>query len=78
MTPRWQPGEVIVQRHVMFGVVLVGWPLVLKATRGGYDGKGVWVVDDLAAAAELLASGTPLLAEQRVSIVRELAADVAR
>jgi 5-(carboxyamino)imidazole ribonucleotide synthase len=56
----------------------VGWPVVLKATRGGYDGKGVWVVESLADAGELLASGTPLLAEQRVPIVRELAADVAR
>ena len=25
-----------------------GWPVVLKATRGGYDGKGVWVVADAA------------------------------
>ena len=24
----------------------VGWPLVLKAATGGYDGKGVWVVAD--------------------------------
>jgi 5-(carboxyamino)imidazole ribonucleotide synthase len=56
----------------------VGWPVVLKATRGGYDGRGVWVVDDLAAAADVLASGTTLLAEERVPIVRELAADVAR
>jgi 5-(carboxyamino)imidazole ribonucleotide synthase len=56
----------------------VGWPLVLKATRGGYDGKGVWVVDSMADAAEVLTSGTPLLAEEKVSIKRELAADVAR
>jgi 5-(carboxyamino)imidazole ribonucleotide synthase len=56
----------------------VGWPLVLKATRGGYDGKGVWVVAHALAAAELLASGTPLLAEELVPIRRELAADVAR
>jgi 5-(carboxyamino)imidazole ribonucleotide synthase len=56
----------------------VGWPLVLKAARGGYDGKGVWVIDAAPGAAELLASGTPLLAEQKVPIARELAADVAR
>jgi 5-(carboxyamino)imidazole ribonucleotide synthase len=74
--PRWAP---IPDAAALaeFGAQ-VGWPLVLKATRGGYDGKGVWVVPDLAAAAELLASGTPLLAEERVQIVRELAADVAR
>jgi 5-(carboxyamino)imidazole ribonucleotide synthase len=56
----------------------VGWPIVLKATRGGYDGKGVWVVAHALAAAEVLASGTPLLAEELVPIRRELAADVAR
>jgi 5-(carboxyamino)imidazole ribonucleotide synthase len=56
----------------------VGWPVVVKAVRGGYDGKGVWVVDGPDAVDELLASGTPLLAEQKVAIVRELAADLAR
>jgi 5-(carboxyamino)imidazole ribonucleotide synthase len=56
----------------------VGWPLVIKAARGGYDGKGVWLVDDVAAAAEAFASGAPLIAEQRVPIVRELAVDLAR
>jgi 5-(carboxyamino)imidazole ribonucleotide synthase len=50
----------------------------MKATRGGYDGKGVWIVDSLAAAEELLSSGTDLLAEERVAIARELAVDVAR
>ncbi|MDT4942833.1 MAG: 5-(carboxyamino)imidazole ribonucleotide synthase [Pseudonocardiales bacterium] len=74
--PRWAP-VTDAAALAAFGDE-VGWPLVLKATRGGYDGKGVWMVDDLAAAAELLASGTPLLAEERVPIVRELAADVAR
>ena len=56
----------------------VGWPLVLKATRGGYDGKGVWVVGTALDAAAVIASGTPLIAEEKVEIVRELAADVAR
>jgi 5-(carboxyamino)imidazole ribonucleotide synthase len=59
-----------------------GWPVVLKAARGGYDGRGVWVADDPAAAksqvAELLAAGTPVLVEERVPLVRELAALVAR
>ncbi len=55
----------------------VGWPLVLKATRGGYDGKGVWVVDSAADAADVLASGTQLLVEENVAIARELAAVVA-
>ena len=55
-----------------------GWPLVLKAATGGYDGKGVWVVRDAAEAAPVLASGTRLLAEQLVPLRRELAAVVAR
>ena len=56
----------------------VGWPLVLKAATGGYDGKGVWVVRDLAEAAEVLRSGVRLLAEEHVPLVRELSALVAR
>lgn len=56
----------------------VGWPLVLKASRHGYDGKGVWVIETLDDATDLLASSTPLLAEELVPIARELAAVVAR
>ena len=56
----------------------VGWPLVLKAATGGYDGKGVWVVHDSAEAAEVIAGGVRLLAEQLVPLRRELAAVVAR
>ncbi len=56
----------------------VGWPLVLKAATGGYDGKGVWVVRDAAEAEAVLASGVRLLAEEHVPLQRELAALVAR
>ena len=56
----------------------VGWPLVVKAISGGYDGKGVWLLDSLAAAEPLLASGTPLLAEAKADIDFEIAALVAR
>ena len=56
----------------------VGWPLVLKAATGGYDGKGVWVVRDAAEAADVVASGVRLVAEQLVPLQRELAAVVAR
>lgn len=56
----------------------VGWPLILKATKGGYDGKGVWLIEHLDAARDVLASGTPLIAEERVELKRELAAVVAR
>jgi 5-(carboxyamino)imidazole ribonucleotide synthase len=59
-----------------------GFPCVLKTTRGGYDGKGVWVVRsredvqqpfDAAAAA-----GVEVLAEELVDFRRELSALVAR
>ncbi|MEU7619172.1 5-(carboxyamino)imidazole ribonucleotide synthase [Micromonospora rifamycinica] len=59
-----------------------GWPVVLKAARGGYDGRGVWLVDDAGQAAELaatlLAGGTSLIVEERVPLRRELAVQVAR
>ena len=74
--PRWTPITSAAELAA-FGAE-VGWPLVLKATRGGYDGKGVWVVGSPDEAADVLGSGTELLAEEKVEIVRELAADVAR
>jgi 5-(carboxyamino)imidazole ribonucleotide synthase len=57
-----------------------GWPVVLKAVRGGYDGRGVWVLDgpDPALVAELVSAGTPLMVEQAVTMRRELAVQVAR
>jgi 5-(carboxyamino)imidazole ribonucleotide synthase len=51
---------------------------VLKAVRGGYDGRGVWLDPTPELVDELLAAGTPLMAEQRVPMRRELAALVAR
>jgi 5-(carboxyamino)imidazole ribonucleotide synthase len=55
-----------------------GWPVVLKTTRGGYDGKGVWFAESAGAAAEPFKAGVPVLAEERVDFARELAAVVAR
>jgi 5-(carboxyamino)imidazole ribonucleotide synthase len=59
-----------------------GLPCVLKTTRGGYDGKGVWFVATAADCAKAFAaaeaSGVALLAEERVDFRRELAALVAR
>ncbi|GLW05416.1 N5-carboxyaminoimidazole ribonucleotide synthase [Microtetraspora sp. NBRC 13810] len=55
-----------------------GWPVVLKAVRGGYDGRGVWVCDGEEQAAEAVATGIPLLAEAFVPFERELAVLVAR
>lgn len=55
-----------------------GWPVVLKTHRGGYDGRGVWVVNDGDAAAEVLAAGEGFLVEELVDIRQELAVMVAR
>lgn len=60
----------------------IGGPIVVKAVRGGYDGRGVFLPADVAGArdiaAGLLAKGVPVLVEERVSMRRELAALVAR
>jgi 5-(carboxyamino)imidazole ribonucleotide synthase len=74
--PRWMP--IANAEDLDAFAAEVGWPVVLKATRGGYDGKGVWVVASSDEAADVLASGTALLAEEKVTIVRELAAVIAR
>ena len=55
-----------------------GWPVVLKAVSGGYDGRGVWVCANAAEAAEVLEHGIALLAEEYVRFQRELAILVAR
>ena len=60
-----------------------GWPVVLKTPRGGYDGKGVWLLRSAAEAATTLgelaaATEGPWLAEEAVSFRRELAVLVAR
>jgi 5-(carboxyamino)imidazole ribonucleotide synthase len=59
-----------------------GFPCVLKTTRGGYDGRGVWVARSAADAAEPLEaaarSGVRILAEELVEFRRELSAIVAR
>ncbi|MGN6791209.1 MAG: 5-(carboxyamino)imidazole ribonucleotide synthase [Streptosporangiaceae bacterium] len=55
-----------------------GWPVALKATSGGYDGKGVWICENEDAAADVLGHGLELLAEEYVRFDRELAVLVAR
>ena len=69
--PRWAPAsdETAVRRLA----AEVGWPLVVKSVRGGYDGRGVWVVGE---ADELPA--TELIVEEKVPLRRELSALVAR
>jgi 5-(carboxyamino)imidazole ribonucleotide synthase len=55
-----------------------GWPVVLKATSGGYDGRGVWVCHDRDTAAQVLSYGIGLIAEELVAFDTELAVLVAR
>ncbi len=78
--PRWRvvtaPGEVADFADE------AGWPVVLKTSRGGYDGRGVWVVESVQQAADVLAvplaPGAQWLAEERIDFVQELSAQVAR
>lgn len=72
--PNWQPVASV--SEVTRFAAAHGWPLVLKRSHGGYDGRGVYFLaegDDLP-----LPVSEGLLVEQRVSIARELAAVVAR
>ncbi|GHA41245.1 N5-carboxyaminoimidazole ribonucleotide synthase [Streptomyces spiroverticillatus] len=55
-----------------------GYPVILKTVRGGYDGKGVWFVRSEADAHEPFQAGVPVLAEEKVDFVRELAANIVR
>ncbi len=55
-----------------------GWPVVLKAVTGGYDGRGVWVCGTPDEAAAVLAHPVALFAEEHVAFRAELAALVAR
>ena len=77
--PRWrlvtEPGEV---------AEFAGegqWPVVLKTSRGGYDGRGVWVVSSPDEVAEVMATplapGAQWLVEERIDFVQELSAQVA-
>lgn len=59
-----------------------GWPVVAKARRGGYDGRGVRILEDRSAAEQTIAEwtgrGIELLLERFVPIEQELAVLVAR
>ena len=61
-----------------------GWPVIAKTSRGGYDGRGVWVIgsaeqaDEPFAALGGLSAGAEILAEEYVDFARELSALVVR
>ncbi|BCZ20594.1 5-(carboxyamino)imidazole ribonucleotide synthase [Mycobacterium senriense] len=60
----------------------IAGPVVVKAVRGGYDGRGVRMARDPLHAREIatafLADGVPVMAEEQVNLRRELSALVAR
>ena len=78
--PRWTAASTA--EEVTTFASEVGWPVVAKTPRGGYDGKGVLVADrvgDLDAWLTTAADrGEPLLLEEAVPFVRELAVLLAR
>ena len=78
--PRWRVVSAV--DHVEAFAEEVDWPVIIKASRGGYDGKGVWLVHDASAAADVLAvplpQGAQWLAEECIPFVQELSAQVAR
>ncbi|MFB6841885.1 5-(carboxyamino)imidazole ribonucleotide synthase [Streptomyces sp. NPDC056361] len=61
-----------------FAAEVGGFPIILKTVRGGYDGKGVWFVRTAADARDPFLAGVPVLAEEKVDFVRELAANIVR
>nr|WP_144931261.1 5-(carboxyamino)imidazole ribonucleotide synthase [Kocuria indica] len=85
--PQWQ--EVFSPQELVAFGERVGWPVILKTPRGGYDGKGVLKVDGPQDAGTGTAAGwferaagqddgAGLLAEEAVAFSRELSAMVAR
>ena len=74
--PRYAPVASLAEVTAFAGQA--GWPVVLKAVSGGYDGRGVWVCQSPAAAAEVLAHPVALFAEEHIGFDRELAVLAAR
>jgi len=78
--PRW--GIVDSADDVAAFAEEVGWPVIVKTSRGGYDGKGVWSVgsrdEALAVLAHDLSHQSVWLVEERIDFVQELSAQVAR
>jgi 5-(carboxyamino)imidazole ribonucleotide synthase len=81
--PRWRAART--PDDVEAFAAEVGWPVIAKTPRGGYDGKGVTVARSVDDVAEWLAHvGEPgaledgLLLEEKVDFTREIAVLVAR
>ena len=60
----------------------IGYPVILKAAQGGYDGRGVWRIADAASlgefAAELAGRDIAMIVEECVRLDHELAILIAR
>lgn len=56
----------------------LGWPIIAKTSRGGYDGKGVWKLDGASQAGEPFADLPPVSAGEQVVIVAEEFIDFTR
>lgn len=67
--PRWQEYD--------GGAVEIEFPLIAKSVSGGYDGRGVFLVNDLAEL-QALYSGSTLLLEEKLNFDYEIAIMVAR
>jgi 5-(carboxyamino)imidazole ribonucleotide synthase len=81
--PRWRAARTAADVEAF--AAEVGWPVVAKTPRGGYDGKGVVVARSVADLADWLTRvGEPgaladgLLLEEKVDFTREIAVLVAR
>jgi len=78
--PRWSSVDSILDAKTF--AAEVGYPFILKTSRGGYDGKGVFFIhsesDIVTVLEHELPVGSRWLAEEKVNFIRELAAQVAR
>lgn len=78
--PRWSVVDSVTSAQA-FGAS-AGYPIILKTSRGGYDGRGVWRIESpdevVAVMGTPLPDGAVWLAEECVAFVRELSAQVAR
>ena len=57
---------------------LHGWPLVVKRRCGGDDGRGVWIVEDVSAARDVIEEVGEVVVEPRLAFTHELSVLVVR
>lgn len=76
--PDWQPVRTVAEIAEFAGSPGRRWPVICKAARGGYDGRGVWLVNNPEEAAAAVGTGAELLVEERLELRRELAVQLAR